>query len=325
MKSGTNQFHGQFWTYLQNGAWNANSWSNNFQGITRQPFNQQWYGGNVGGPVWIPKIYKGKDKTFFFLSFERTSTSKNSTTSGQTITEAERGGDFSNSPDGIPMVNGQPMPTIPTSDFGPLGQLINSTAGKAILPVATSGTDTFTWNPSDVSVVKTWNVRIDENFSDKHRLFGSLYWYNDNPTFQDMYDEFSEASWATQYPNPDATWGEPVQTKVWAINDTYTITPSMLNNFVLGLTQSDIEVTNTWAPGHELFDSANTGIASVGDTLAPSVAQITTPRNMGVDMWNGYINPTTMHTWDITDNFTFTKGRHTIKAGFELRNYHEIF
>ena len=325
MKSGTNQFHGQFWTYLQNGAWNANSWSNNFQGITRQPFNQQWYGGNVGGPVWIPKIYKGRDKTFFFLSFERTSTSKNSTTSGQTITEAERGGDFSNSPDGVPMVNGQPMPVIPTSDFGPLGQLINSTAGKAILPVATSGTDTFTWNPSDVSLIKTWNVRIDENFSDKHRLFGSLYWYNDNPTFQDMYDEFSEASWATQYPNPDATWGEPVQTKVWAINDTYTITPSMLNNFVLGLTQSAIEVTNTWASGHELFNAANTGIGSVGDTLAPSVAQITTPRNMGVDMWNGYINPTTMHTWDITDNFTFTKGRHTIKAGLELRNYHEVF
>ena len=53
--------------------------------------------------------------------------------------------------------------------------------------------------------------------------------------------------------------------------------------------------------------------------------QITTPRNMGVDIWNGYINPTTMHTWDITDNFTFTKGRHTFKAGLELRNYHEVF
>ena len=73
LKNGTNQFHGQFWAYLQNGAWNANSWSNNFQGVQRQPFNQQWYGGNVGGPVWIPKLYKGKDRTFFFLSFERTS------------------------------------------------------------------------------------------------------------------------------------------------------------------------------------------------------------------------------------------------------------
>ncbi|HTW81044.1 MAG TPA: carboxypeptidase-like regulatory domain-containing protein [Terracidiphilus sp.] len=325
MKNGTNQFHGQFWSYLQNGAWNANPWSNNFQGIPRQPFHQEWYGGNVGGPVWIPKLYNGKERTFFFFSYERTSTSKNSTTSGQTITEAERGGDFSNSPDGVPMINGVAMPTIPTSDFGPLGQLINSTAGKAILPVATSGTDTFTWNPSDVSLIQTWNIRIDENFSDKHRLFGSLFWYNDNPTFQDMYDEFSEESWATQYPNPDATWGEPVQTKDWAINDTYTISPSMLNNFILGITQSDIKVTNTWSSSNQLFDSSNTGIGSVGDTLAPSVEQITTPRNMGVDIWNGYINPAVLHTWNITDNFTFTKGRHTIKAGVLLRNFHEIF
>ncbi|MGA7340232.1 MAG: carboxypeptidase-like regulatory domain-containing protein [Terracidiphilus sp.] len=329
MKNGTNQFHGQFWTYLQNGAWNANPWSNNFQGVARQPFHQEWYGGNVGGPVWIPKIYTGKDKTFFFLSYERTSTSKNSTTSGQTMTNAERGGDFSADPTDrigtIPIVNGEPMPTIPTSDFGPLGKLLNSTAGQAVMPEPTSGTDTFTWNPSDVSLIQTWNIRIDENFSDKHRLFGSLYWYNDNPTFQDMYDEFSEASWATQYPNTDSTWGEPIQTKVWAVNDTYTINPSMINNFVLGITQSDIEVTNTWAPGHELFNASNTGIASVGDTLAPSVEQITTPRNMGVDMWNGYINPGILHTWDVTDNFTFVKGRHTIKTGLELRNFHEIF
>lgn len=168
-------------------------------------------------------------------------------------------------------------------------------------------------------------MRIDENFSDKHRLFGSLWWYNDNPAFQDMYDEFSEASWATQYPNPDATWSEPVQTKVWAVNDTYTISPAMLNNFVLGITQTEISVNNTWSAGHDLFDSSNTGIGSVGDVLAPSVAQISTPRNMGVDMWNGYINPMTQYTWDVTDNFTYTKGRHTVKAGFELRNYHEVF
>lgn len=325
IKNGTNQFHGQFWTYLQNGAWNANPWSNNFQGIPRQPFHQEWYGGNVGGPVWIPKLYKGKDKTFFFLSYERTSTSKNSTTTGQTITNAERSGDFTNSPDGVPIVNGQPKPNIPTSDFGPIGQALNATGGTTIMPAPTSGTDTFTWNPSFNTLIKTWVVRIDENFSDKHRLFGSLWWYNDSPTFQDMYDEFSEASWATQYPNPEATWGEPVQTKVWAVNDTYTITPKMLNNFVLGITQSEISVTNTCSPCSGIINPSNTGINSVGDSLAPDVQEISTPRSMGMDIYQGYVNPMTQHTWDITDNFTWIKGRHTIKTGLELRNYHEVF
>ena len=325
LKNGTNDFHGQFWTYLQNGAWNANSWSNNFQGVSRQPFHQAWYGGNVGGPIWIPKLYNGRNKTFFFVSYERTSTSKKSTTSGQTITDAERSGDFTNSPDGVPVVNGMPMPNIPASDFGPIGQALNATGGTTIMPAPTSGTDTFTWNPSFNTLIQTWVVRIDENIGSKNRVFGSLWWYNDSPTFQDMYDEFSEASWATQYPNPQATWGEPVQTKVWAVNDTYTITPNMLNNFVLGITQSEISVTNTCAPCTGVVNPSNTGIASVGDSLAPDVQQISTPRGMGMGIYNGYVNPMTQHTWDITDNFTWTRGRHTIKAGLELRNYHEVF
>ncbi|HWA94451.1 MAG TPA: carboxypeptidase-like regulatory domain-containing protein [Terracidiphilus sp.] len=325
LKNGTNKFHGQFWTYLQNGAWNANSWSNNFQGVKRQPFHQTWYGGNIGGPITIPKLYNGKNKSFFFVSFERTSTSKKSTTSGQTITDAERSGDFTDSPDGIPVVNGTPMPVIPASNFGPLGQALNSSEGTTIMPAPTSGTNTFTWNPSYSAVVKTWVVRLDENIGNKNRIFGSLYWYNDSPTFDDMYDEFGEASWATQYPNPKATWGEPVQTKVWAVNDTYTISPTMLNNFVLGLTQTEISVTNTCSPCSGIVNPANTGINAVGDNLAPDIQQISTPRSMGMGIYQGYVNPMTQHTWDITDNFTWAKGRHTIKAGIELRNYHEVF
>ena len=323
LKNGTNDFHGQVWTYFQNNAWNANSWSNNFQGVPRQPFSQQWYGGNVGGPVILPKLYNGRNKTFFFTSYERTSTSKNSTSTGQTITNEERNGDFTHSPDGIPVINGVPTPIIPVSNFSTLGMLIHNSTN--VLPTPTSGTDTFTWNPSYSDVVQTFTARIDENFNDKHRLFGSLWWFNSNPTFQDMYDEFSESSWATHYPNPDATWGEPIKTQVWAINDTYTISSSMLNNFILGITRTNISVTNTWSPSKELFGASNTGIGSVGDTLAPSVQQISFPRCMGMCLWNGYVNPMTQNTWDVSDNFTWTKGRHTIKTGVELRNYHEVF
>ena len=323
LKNGTDKFHGQAWSYLQSGGWNANSWSNKFQGVRRQPFTQQWYGGNIGGPVFIPRLYNGRGKTFFFVSFERTSTSKKSTSTGQTITDAERGGDFTNSPDGIPIVNGVPTPIIPTSAFSPLGQLINSSAGKTILPEPTSGTDSFTWNPSDNSLVKTWVVRIDENFNDKHRLFGSLWWYQNATTFDDLYESFSEASWATHYPNPDATWGEPISSQVWSLNDTYTISPSMLNNFILGVTRSNISVTNTWSPSHELFGASNTGIGAVGDTLSPSIQDISIPRNMGMGIYNGYVNPMTQSNLDISDNFILNKGRHTIKAGVEFRNYHE--
>jgi hypothetical protein len=323
IKNGTNEFHGQAWTYFQNSAWNANTWQNNLQGIARQPFSQQWYGGNVGGPVMVPGVYNGKTRTFFFTAYERTSTSKRSTTTGQTITDAERNGDFTNSPDGIPIVNGVPTPIIPVSDFSTLGQLIHSS--KDVLPGPTSGTDTYTWNPNYSDLLQTFTARIDENFSDKHRLFGSLWWYNDNPSFDNMYDEFSEQSWATQYPNPNATWGEPIKTQVWTLNDTYAISSSMLNNFILGVTRTNISITNTWKPGKESFGAANTGIGGVGDTLAPDVQQISFPRCMGMCLYNGYVNPMTQNTVDISDNFTLTKGRHTVKMGLEIRNYHELF
>jgi hypothetical protein len=326
LKNGTNEFHGQGWAYLQNGAWNANSWSNNFQGVHRQPFNQQWYGGNVGGPIIIPKLYSGKNRTFFFGSYERTSTSKNSTSTLQTITNAERAGDFSASPDGVPVVNGVSTPTLLPAQMSTLGKWLNTPAGIAAWPKPTSGTETFTWNPSFDTVIQTVVARIDENFSEKHRLFGSLWWYDDSPTFQDMYDEFGEGSWATHYPNPKATWGEPVKTQVWAVNDTYTISPSMVNNFILGISTSAIEVTNTWSPTNQEFGPTETGIGGVGDVSAPPVEQVITySRNCGMCLYNGYINPMTQYTWDIVDNFMLTKGRHTLKAGFETRNYHENF
>jgi len=327
MKYGTNEYHGQFWAYLQNEAWNANSWSNNFQNVARQPFHQEWYGGNVGGPVRIPKLYNGKDKTFFFTSYERTSISRAETTTGQTITNAERGGDFTNSPDGIPVINGVPTPIIPTSDFSTLGNLINSSAGKAILPAPTSGVDTFTWNPTFQDLLQTVAVRIDEQFNEKHRLFGSLWWYNDNPTFNDVWDVFGgpSASWGTQYPNSAVTYSEPATNQVWALNDTYSITPSMLNNFIVGVTRQYVAVADTWSSGKDLFNASNTGIGAVGDVASPSIQQITTPRGMGLGMWNGYTNPTTETTVDGTDNFTWTKGRHTIKTGLEIRSFREIF
>ncbi len=324
LKSGSNSFHGQFWTYFQNAAWNANTWSNNLLDVHRQPFNQHWIGGNVGGPVLFPKIYNGKNRTFFFVSYEHTGTSKSSTTSGQTITEAERSGDFSNSPDGIPMVNGYPTPNI-ASLFGSMGMFINSAAGKAVLPVATSGIDTFTWNPAYVDANKTMTARIDETFSDKHRLFGSFWWYNDEPTFQNLYDTFSEASWATEYPNPGSTYGEPKKMQAWTLNDTYSITPKMLNNFIVGVTRINISVANTWSSSSSLFGSGNTGIGAVPDVDAPEIQEINTPRSMGLGMYNGYINPLQQNIIDISDNFTLTHGRHTIKAGAEFRNYHETF
>ena len=69
-KSGTNELHGSAWEFLRNKVLNANTFFNNEAGIARPAFTQNQFGFNVGGPVYIPKIYNGKDKTFFFVNWE---------------------------------------------------------------------------------------------------------------------------------------------------------------------------------------------------------------------------------------------------------------
>jgi hypothetical protein len=71
-KSGTNSLHGSAYYYGQNDALRANAFNSNAAGIKRQPFKQHNYGYSAGGPVMIPKLYDGRNKTFWFHNMERT-------------------------------------------------------------------------------------------------------------------------------------------------------------------------------------------------------------------------------------------------------------
>ena len=174
MKSGTNVPHGAAWGYFQNSGWNANSWQNNWAKIPRSALSQRWYGGNLGGPVYIPHVYDGRNRTFFFATYERTSTTQGATFTGQTITEAERNGDFTNSPNGIPVLDGMPTPILPKSRFSKMGAFLASR--KDIVPSPTSGLTTYSWQPSQTLTVQPNAFKFDHYFSDRHRIFGSLWW-----------------------------------------------------------------------------------------------------------------------------------------------------
>src|SRR5256885_13774619 len=69
-KSGANQYHGTAYDYLRNNYFDANDWFNNYFGVKEAPLRQNDFGGTLGGAVRIPKLYNGKDKTFFFVSYE---------------------------------------------------------------------------------------------------------------------------------------------------------------------------------------------------------------------------------------------------------------
>src|SRR5439155_6230127 len=95
-KSGTNGYHGSVFKLFPNEALDANSWDNNFSGNPKPRDRQNDFGGALGGPVRIPHVYDGHDKTFFFFAWEQYRNRRGLSNGLETLpTAAERNGDFS--------------------------------------------------------------------------------------------------------------------------------------------------------------------------------------------------------------------------------------
>jgi hypothetical protein len=117
-KSGANRIHGSLYEYFENEALDAGQpfTDNGNGGLVRPKVRQNDFGGSFGGPVWIPKIYNGHDKTFFFFNYEMYRDQVDTNNGFRTVpTVAERNGDFSSlltgtvigtDPLGRPIMNG---------------------------------------------------------------------------------------------------------------------------------------------------------------------------------------------------------------------------
>src|SRR6266481_931592 len=138
-KSGANAFHGTAFDILRNDKLDANSWSNDLNKVPKPRDHQNDFGGSLGGPVWIPKLYRGRDKTFFFFSWEQYRNNEGTSSLSTLPTDAERTGDFSallgaalTTPNPIP--GGPPVPVLNPCDNGPLflGQIFDPSTTKTV-------------------------------------------------------------------------------------------------------------------------------------------------------------------------------------------------
>jgi hypothetical protein len=94
-KGGTNQLHGTAYLFKRWAALDANSWTNNSRGVPKAPTSYKQYGYLVSGPVYLPKIYDGRNKTFFSTTLENDSDPRELTRQARVPTSLERQGDFS--------------------------------------------------------------------------------------------------------------------------------------------------------------------------------------------------------------------------------------
>lgn len=190
LKSGTNNLHGQAYEFLQNPKLNANKFFANRSGLPRAEFRSNRFGINANGPVYIPRLFSGKDRTFWMYGYEGIHSSDPRGSLTQAVpTETQKNGDFS----GLLALGSRyqiydPATTTPAGNgrFSRLplaGNVIpanrlNATARKIAGywdPPNQTGTADGTGNWGTVG--PEWDryfnhiFRVDHNFSQKHRVF----------------------------------------------------------------------------------------------------------------------------------------------------------
>jgi hypothetical protein len=133
-KSGTNDYHGTAFDLFRNTALDSNSWNNNFNNVPRPADHQNDFGGSLGGPVRIPKIYDGHNKTFFFFSWEQYRNNPGTSSLGTLPTQTEiQNGNFS-ALLGPPLTNnGQPVINPCDGSQVLTGQIFDPTTTKTVI------------------------------------------------------------------------------------------------------------------------------------------------------------------------------------------------
>jgi len=331
-KSGTNELHGNVYEFLRNDALDANNFFNNATGRKKPVLKQHDFGFSLGGPVWIPKVYNGKNKTFFFTALEYFRNRTSAPVIFYTIPLPEMyNGDFSNwkdaagnlipiydpkttrpNPNGAGFIRDQfPGNRIPADRFSrvsrnvtPLATMRPNVAGPRNNFITTTGARTDPWDKFD--------VKIDHQLNQKDK-FGFLYHYG--VTLQ-----LPSGGTPPGLPSPlnnDFQYGD-THTYVYRLTWDRTISPTVLNHFSGG-------VNNWWQVRRAQDSQFNQGWGTkIGLTNLPNPDWLFPAMNMtdystwGRSEWGGSLNK----NFAFSDDLTWVKGSHALKFGFMFQEDH---
>ncbi len=324
IKSGTNRFHGSLFEFNRNSVFDANSWINNRNNKPKGRFNQNQYGGTIGGPIF-------KDKTFFFFDYQRFSSRRSTTIQSTVPTPLMKQGNFTEL---TRTLTESPVAGQSGCVVGNVIQPTSSTGQKCMDPTAVSLIKLFP-DPNVASAVAvqgkaaSWtgapnyiystpvpndtyslDGRIDHNLNPTNHLYGSYSYYNVNRQDPLWTSDpvAGNGNFATQY---------RIHTQVFSLGWTRNISNTVLNDARFGFNRdyahSDpigVALGKSLAPDYGL-----NGIPVTANTAGIPPIEINGLTRLGTSPWRPQSQIT--QSWNFIENLSWLKGSHSFKFGYQ--------
>jgi Carboxypeptidase regulatory-like domain/TonB dependent receptor len=328
-KSGTNQPHGSSFEFLRNSGMDARSFFNK-AGTPFPAFRYNQFGFTFGGPVLLPHVYNGKNHTFFFVDYEGFRRSSLSTIVASVPTAAVRTGNFA----GLNAVF-DPLSTVPTggsytrtrfaNDQIPLNRF-DPVALKLINAYPTPQTAAaFNNYISNLRQTQSWNqgdVRVDHQFTPSNSFFARWAFQRTSTVVPNTFPAVPVAgiSQPVSLGNEDSFAGTSFSPDQHAVADyVHIFSPRVVNDLRVGFTRFLLDyaaegAVNGGTLGNQL------GVPNSNTNPLQSNIPIFSPTNFtGIGQSRSLPIYRRENTFQYVDGMTWTRGRHTLKFGVDIR------
>jgi trimeric autotransporter adhesin len=327
-RSGSNQIHGSLFGFVRPNALQSNNFFNNRNGLKRPDVPYYLYGGSFGGPVYVPKIYNGKDKTFFWFASEGYRMQSFLSETFTVPTELERAGNFSQTKNGgQPVVIYDPLTTrsvngqlvrdafagniIPLNRQDPVGRALLQFFPKANRPGDASGRNNYAATSTLDDRADQQTLKLDHTFGSWYKAAGTYLHYGSREPVADYYQNIANPGGSLLFRGVDAL----------ALNNIFTLNETTVLSVRYGYNTFDDNV-NTVSAG---FDPASLGFSNnfVRDIAFKKFPAISTGGAYGSPsqgaLGSAAPNERRWYSQNLLVGASKLMGRHSLKAGFDFR------
>jgi len=312
-KSGTNRLHGTLFEFIRNDAFDAKRY---FLPTSqrKQKLRRNQFGGNLGGPIRIPGLYNGMNRSFFFFNYEGLRLSNGQTFNGTVPSDNQRAGIFTrNIYDRNTLVGGVPQQfpnnTIPQDRISPQARMI-----LEYIPHQNTAAGTFSYAPNQTIGFDQFITKIDHQLTAKNRLSARWVYVKQNEIDPNLAPALKTASLTS--------WGQDIQASL-----NTSIGNTMVNELRAHFMPSHVRL-NAFLQGTDF--NGQFGVTGFSDMLRAGVGG-----SFPDYAWSGYSSiqgqgfdqrPKSQDrkAVEVADNYTILYGRNSFKFGTLIRYYQWI-